>query len=43
MEDIQGPYKIMETIQILLYYYGVGPSLTFSTAAFLVGMDLYKF
>jgi hypothetical protein len=44
--DIQRLDKMMETLQILytfLYYYGVGPPFFFSTAAFLLGMDLYKF
>jgi hypothetical protein len=44
--DVQALDKIMETLQILytfLYEYGVGPPSAFDTAAFLLGMDSYKF
>jgi hypothetical protein len=38
--------RIMETLQILyafLYYYGVGPSFPFNTAAALLGMNSCSF
>jgi hypothetical protein len=45
-DKIQGLNKIMETLHILhkfLYWYDVGQPFAFSTAAVLLGMDLYKF